>query len=320
MKVIIWGYPLHSHTHSYIHAAWFKAFTYMKYDTYWFDDLNFPSDFDFTHCLFITEGYADKRIPIHVSNTYIVHVGVSLEKYIQCGSKVYDLRYNDTYLNDCNYSYDLSKKINAGEAVQVGPVTYFEKDIGGTPKIYMSWATDLLPHEFDETAMYIEPNHEMVFIGTISTSNCKEYDRLVQGCNKVGIAVKHIDPWRNPVSMEENRALIQKSVICPDIRGSGDPNKLQVGDNGTDHKSIGYIPCRVFKNISYGKLGATNSKRVYELFGEDLIIYDDDETQLAIKAYEQRNNYDLIRRQMEYVKHNHTYINRINDILHILTL
>ena len=32
MKIIIWGYPLHSHTHSYIHAAFYKAFKYMNYD------------------------------------------------------------------------------------------------------------------------------------------------------------------------------------------------------------------------------------------------------------------------------------------------
>ena len=36
-KVIIWGLPLHSHTHSYIHDCFFKAFTSMGYDTVWVD-------------------------------------------------------------------------------------------------------------------------------------------------------------------------------------------------------------------------------------------------------------------------------------------
>jgi hypothetical protein len=160
----------------------------------------------------------------------------------------------------------------------------------------------------------------MIFIGSISCSNQQEYNKLIKGCNDLGISVTHRDPWKSPVSFEENREIIKKCIICPDIRGSGDQQKLSQGDNGTDHKNNGYIPCRVFKHISYGKLGATNSKRVYELFGPDLIIYDDNETQLAKKAYENRNNYDLIKKQMTYVKDNHTFINRINDILQIIKL
>ena len=38
MKIVIWGYPLYSHTHSYIHAAFYKAFTHLGYETYWFHD------------------------------------------------------------------------------------------------------------------------------------------------------------------------------------------------------------------------------------------------------------------------------------------
>ena len=64
MKVVIWGFPLHSHTHSYIHYGWYKGFKHLGYDTYWFDDTNYPSDFDYSNCLFLTEGYADNNIPI----------------------------------------------------------------------------------------------------------------------------------------------------------------------------------------------------------------------------------------------------------------
>ena len=63
-KVIIWGFPLHTHTHSYIHYGWYKGFKHLGYDTHWFDDNNVSDDFDFNDCLFITEGYADSKIPI----------------------------------------------------------------------------------------------------------------------------------------------------------------------------------------------------------------------------------------------------------------
>ena len=322
MKIIIWGYPLHSHTHSYVHASWVKAFKFLGYETYWFDDANYDKNILYENCLFITEGYADKNIPLHKSNIYFVHVGIKLDKYINVGAKVYDMRYNDYFINDCNYNYNLEDKIKNNTVTQIGLCTYFEPASNNDPipKIYISWATDLLPHEFNENDMYLPTQNIMVFIGSISNSNQKEYNKLVQGCNDLGINVTHIDPWRHPVSFEINRQLIQKSIICPDIRGSGDPYKLACGDNGTDHKNNGYIPCRVFKHISYGKLGATNSKRVYELFGPDLIIYDDDEYILAKKTYENHNNFELIKRQMAYVKENHTFINRINDLLSIILL
>ena len=37
-KVVIWGHPLYSHTHSYVHEAYNKAFKHLGYDTYWFHD------------------------------------------------------------------------------------------------------------------------------------------------------------------------------------------------------------------------------------------------------------------------------------------
>jgi len=90
-KVIIWGFPLHTHTHSYVHYGWYKAFQHLGYETYWFHDKEFPSSdtFDYTHCLFITEGYADEHIPLHPSNIYFVHVARRPLKYIQFRSTLY---------------------------------------------------------------------------------------------------------------------------------------------------------------------------------------------------------------------------------------
>ena len=50
-KIVIWGYPLHTHTHSYIHNSFYKAFSYLGHEVYWFDDSNYPSDFDYNNCL-----------------------------------------------------------------------------------------------------------------------------------------------------------------------------------------------------------------------------------------------------------------------------
>ena len=55
MKIVIWGYPLNSHTHSYIHSSFYKAFKHLGHDVYWFHDDEYPEDFNYDDCVLLTE-------------------------------------------------------------------------------------------------------------------------------------------------------------------------------------------------------------------------------------------------------------------------
>lgn len=327
-KVIIWGYPLHSHTHSYVHYGWYKGFKHLGYETYWFDDKhNIPAQFDFTDCLFITEGYADDNIPLHPSNIYFVHVGRNPYKYLRIGARFIDIRYNVTDINDCNYQYNLADK----ELEEVSKVTFYEKDASTldlNPQFqkgnlvmyeaaYMCWATDLLPDEINFNDRFILPENPPVtyFLGSIGEGNKQELNKMIKGCEKNNIKCILNNPWVNPLDFETAKTLVQKSIIAPDIRGSGDPNKPN--ETGTQHKRIGYIPCRLFKNISYGKLGASNCKRLYDLFG-NMILFEEDEEKLVQLCLDKANDKEYILKQMEWVRNNHTYLNRIQDLLTII--
>ena len=72
-KIIIWGHPLHTHTHSYIHNAFYIAFKKLRYNTHWFHDNYDISGFDFSNSLFITEKNVDKKIPKRNDCVYFVH-------------------------------------------------------------------------------------------------------------------------------------------------------------------------------------------------------------------------------------------------------
>jgi len=72
MKIVIWGHPLYSHTHSYVHSSYYKAASHMGHEVYWFHDKDYPKDFDYSNCVFITEGFADNNIPLNSSSTYFV--------------------------------------------------------------------------------------------------------------------------------------------------------------------------------------------------------------------------------------------------------
>ena len=70
----------------------------------------------------------------------------------------------------------------------------------------------------------------------------------------------------------------------------------------------------MFKNISYGHLPVTNSKAIYDYFDGD-VAYAENTYDIFNKAKELIDDKELILRQMVNVKTNHTYVNRIKDII-----
>ena len=317
-KVIIWGHPLYSHTHSFVHDAYYRAFKSMGYDVYWFHDEEYPEDFDFTNCLFIGEGFADKKIPINDSSCYMIMYCPSPKKYEGAGRYI-DIRMTAVNFKDHiqEYSVDKSALTKLGPACYYDPKTsnkvrvkndYVDYEIDDYDKVYISWATNLLPDEFEEEDIYLERENCIYFFGTISPSGiCENYSNwkpFLEACSSSGIKFAHSDPWRSPKSMAEVIITTQKSLLGIDIRGP-------------QHLKQELLTCRVFKNMSYGHLGLTNSKAVYEELDGNC-IYNEDTRQLFYDGMENRENYKLIRDGMNYVKENHTFINRISSLLSVL--
>jgi hypothetical protein len=324
-KVIIWGHPLHSHTHSYIHGGFKKGFEHMGCEVHWFNNEEYPdpTDFDYGNSLIITEGFDDTNLPIVDSSTYFVHCCKDPYKYLDKGVRLVDIRYNVKELNDVNYSYVFSEE----NPIKIGACEYYQKtastdglnsqwvrDRREYEAIYLSWATDLLPHEFNYDDMKIPRQRKSYYVGSISSSNIEQIQPFARACASVGVEFIHNDPWRNPLSWEENKKLVQESYIAPDIRGVGlgDDNP----DTGCNHLKTGYIPCRVFKNISYGQVGMTNSKIVSDLFDGD-IVYNSNTYNLFFDTEANITNYDLIEHQMNVVRDHHTYLNRCGSILKV---
>lgn len=336
-KIIIWGFPLHTHTHSYIHASFYKAFQHLGYDTYWFHAGNYPDPavFDYSNSLFFSEGFADDEIPILESSTYFIHNAVNPSKYLEKGSRLVDIRFNVSELNDNNYSFVLDKsKLNC-----IDTATYYDanaddgvladsrkKGLSGYEAVYMIWGTDLLPHEFNFEDRFISRDNKFYFIGTLGGSPAFEMQKVVETLNKMNVQFVHINPWVNPCTFEENKEYMQKSIISLDVRGSdhyhtNSEGKLEVNGKpvtGGNHKKIGFIACRTIKQISYGRLPGTNSTAVKDLLG-DYVIYNDDEFQLPIDClnFEKNPDHDLILEAMKHVQKHHTFVNRANSILKI---
>lgn len=330
-KVIVWGFPLYTHSQSYIHDGWYKAFKYLGYDTYWFHDNSYPSvdDFDYKNCLFVTEGFVDNNIPLDKSNIYFVHLAKNPAKYINAGVRLIDQRHLLDIQDSWIYSFKFKDVENKLE--KINNYTFYEKNandlclvrdlrnnISGYEAFYCYFGTDLTPDQINIDDMHIEREEKIMhFIGTIRDYNINVINKLKIGLEKNGIEFIHSDTWSCPKTDEECKYLIQKSYIAPDVRCD---SYLSYGEKTyccTNHKVTGWVACRIFKNISYGQIGITNSKKTYELFGGD-IIYSDNEEELADLAIPKRKDYDMIKRQMTYVKDNHTYVKRVKDLISIL--
>ncbi|HRI32890.1 MAG TPA: hypothetical protein PLD02_03985 [Saprospiraceae bacterium] len=311
MKIILWGYPYKSDTLSYVWHGFFKAFRALGHEITWYEDTpdgRSVATFHerFKDAVVICEEYQTKYLPILENTIYLVHTCIKPEKYLGKCKRLIDLRYNTDYQDHTtNYKYHLDRF----QCEKIGPLAYFERSLD-FDKLYLSWATDLLPTEIN-LADALTPREKIsYFIGTKYQNgvngheNATALNMWIKACQDHKIDFCHIDPWLTPVTDEENHRLIRSSYLSPDLRAQRDIN-------------IGYIPCRIFKNISYGQIGLTNSQAVHNAL-EHLTIYHSDPHELFNLGVKYKENFARIQHQMNYVRQNHTYINRVKSILSIL--
>lgn len=311
-RVIIWGYKLETgHTHSYIHYGYYIGAKALGLETHWIDhtDKFDPSLFD--DALVITEHYAPLRVspgmPLSMKSTYFIHYmgnrkdnpensdGASL--YRGKVGRFLDFRYNGYGWKDKNYDYVIDKS----KTVKISEATRFEKGTEGYDLFYSIFATDILPEEINLTDVYTPKKRNSFFAGTIRDDNAYLFEPFVKALNENNIEFVHNCPWKNPLPPSEIRKHIASSLLPADLRG-------EVWQKG------GYVPCRVFKNISYGALGVSNSLAVHEMFG-DTVAYHEDPYQMVYEGLKKMNDKNLIQQSMRYVKEHHTYVNRVQDMI-----
>jgi hypothetical protein len=250
-KVILWGHKLHSHTHSYIHAAFAHAFEHLGYPVYWVDNRDDVSKINFNKAPFITEGQVDQKIPLVDSAYYILH-NCTMKKYEELFRKKRCIVLQ-VYTHDCD-----SRPL---ETLDDCILCNVEQQI-----IYMPWATDLLPHEIEAQKAKVrlhalDQTKQAYFIGSVSQGafgNRPEIDAFSKACFSDHVAFQSM----MGTSFDKNRDLICNAYMAPAIQGRWQCKQ-------------GYIPCRIFKNISYGQPGITNSALVYKLF-KNKIVYNSD--------------------------------------------
>jgi hypothetical protein len=288
--IVIWGHPLHSHTHSYIHEAFFMAGKYLNIPTYWVPQICFYEQnkvknlgyFPQDNTLFITEGQVIDGIPESNESFYIFHNVTNRTKISIPSNRILNLQvFNKDALGDSFPLFDNFQRIN------------IEKKV-----LYMPWATNLLPHEFFDK---IEVNN---VLDTINITGQSGYEDTIHSfVEGVGLPLNR----RAGLSYRDSIQHVRNSICAPSII-----TKQQ--------KEMRYVPCRTFKNLSYGQICVTNSLESFYILHYNA-VYDDNEYKLGKlfldSSKETWNNFESCK---ALVKVKHTYLNRVELLLESLLL
>jgi hypothetical protein len=293
-KIVIWGHPLHSHTHSYIHYGFYRACKSIGYDVEWLDDKS--ENVDLSDSIVITSNGVIQNLPFVDSSTYFIH------NLTDDFEKPERDNVHNFFVYHTGYSKPMSKLEKIDDYSWYDPQTR-------TPVIM--WATDLLPEEIKEPVLYNESLTSNNFVGTIQGNNLITFAKIGakrgKDFNNYGGYTGFPDNDGNEFySNENNIRAIQDSYLSFDIREDF-------------HLKNGYIPCRVFKNISYGKWTGTNATNAENFFGDKITVGSELETLYDNLEADSRNaTYEKVQDAMNFVRDNHTYINRINSLFSIL--
>lgn len=250
-RLVIWGLKKKYHTHRHIHESFFKNAKKLGLGVIWVEDELQSQKYIRPGDLIIAAEVIGKMVPEKTKeDDYFLPVRddvfYCLHNYKQELFK-HKLRDNQ-YINLQFYSNEFTL---SDEAEYWGPVTIFDKK---TRTLYQPWGTDLLAREF--LPPVFNRNKLVFWIGSIwndslNRGNIAAIAALRESLAKHGlrfIRLRFIPDFLN-------RFFIRRSRIAPAIAGA-------------HQVKVDYLPCRMFKNISYGQLGITNVRKFRELLGD----------------------------------------------------
>jgi hypothetical protein len=296
MKVFIYGHKLYSHSHSFIHYGFYRAFDFLGYETYWIDDNDDISGLDLSDSILLTEGQVCKNMPLRKDCTYILHNCPKLEGI----GKHINIQY---YQKDCLKMNHISH----GIAIQ-------------DDCLFFPWGSPLLPHEFNINDVTKLRNSLVYYLGTVNNPEengnyqplldferaCRENGHPVYAGGGYspgprGDGLNHLKGW---ITNEDEATYLRNGYMAPALQG---PNQL----------GNGMIPCRLFKSISYGLDGLTTNPFAYEFFDRN-VIYNPDAYQLFSDAENRKEEIERRKWLFNFVMTNHTYINNVKAIMEVI--
>jgi hypothetical protein len=295
-RIVIWGLRYKYHTHRHIHKAFYKNAKKLGFNTIWLEDEKKNQKYIKSGDLIISAEVIGKlvpekfkleefNLPIRDDVFYCLH------------------NYKELFLEKIKPENLIKLQVyTSGRAEKAdqkwGPATYFDSQ---SQTLYQPWGTDLLPDEFKKPVF--NRSRFVFWIGSIwnnllnqgNLSEIEELKNILKENKLKFINLRFIPDWLNIW-------LIRMSRIAPAIVG-----KYQAEEN--------YLPCRMFKNISYGQLGITNVKKFKDILGDSFVEGNSIKELIKNALSLSKDEYvEKVIAQQEIIK-NYTYKNSLENII-----
>ena len=344
-KVVIHGLYNSTHTHRFIHEAIYDAFSCIideigdNIKLYWIDDCesnyNFYQD-EYNYLVFSSPHYnTEEYLPIRDNIYYILHYRTHNIIQNKIVNKYNNLLQNKRAVKYVEYRGPPNKHYNEELSLKIDKKKYFwyyyyvpVKDAINdlddkrkknytfqyypTNELHIPWATNILPKQIEKNIIKMKSINylpQSYFCGTLWSTNEIELKEWKKNC----ISHRLNSIFDHEKNEEKHQKKVISSLLAPAIQGASQ----------RESETWFYFPCRFFKNVSYGGVPITNNPGINKFFKDYFIIYDENIDRLFYKSLEYRKwekiNKDLHIKSMEhimnYIKDNHTYLNRIHDLI-----
>ncbi|MCL5798058.1 MAG: hypothetical protein M1366_04610 [Patescibacteria group bacterium] len=283
-KVVIWGLRSVNNTYRYIQGHFFETLRKLEYPVVWVDDEIKNGVVISNGDLVISANVGGNNLPIKKEIFYCLHnFDSGFYKNISDKRRIVI----QVYTNDAEKGCEKWDK-----------VTFFDRE---KQILYQPWGTNLLPGEFYEP-VYRKRSPLAFFIGSIwdnlrhqgNIRKINELKKVLKNNNLTFIHLQGVPDWWNAF-------LVRASRIAPAIAGEW-------------QERANYLPCRVFKNVSYGQIAVTNVGKFHDLFKGFTIDGKDIEELIGNALLLKAKDYiELVYEQQKEVK-KHTYFQSLLNI------
>jgi len=290
-RVVIWGLRTQFDTFRYINRHFYDTLGKLGVSRLWLDDDPANQHFIESGDLVLAVGIAGKHLVAKEGVDYCLH---NFEPSDGIHRRV--APQNSIVLQVYTHAAD-----NAGD--NWDEATVFDR---ASRTLYQPWGTDLLVEEFKGPSYSRNP--VVFWVGSIwnnelnqgNADEIAQLKRVLRDRRYAFVHLRRIPNWMNVLAVRHSR-------VAPAIGGRWQAEN-------------GYLPCRMFKNISYGQLGITNVQKFSDLLGDSYVAGVSIEELIDNALSLSRSDYRaLVMAQQERIR-NHTYREKLENICKALAL
>lgn len=277
------------HTHRFIHLGFYNTLMESDIRAAWIDNRDKANDVVSDGDIVFAVGICCDRLQFRKNVHYVLH-NVDLDENKMNGLGTFLTL--QVYVRGC-----------AGHGETIGdPTTIYDNS---DRVLYQAWGTDVPPYRFAPPTLGAL-RKRVYWVGSIWNNELNQGNTDAIARLKKSLRQNEIEfVQRHPVSAKTAISLIRSSLFAPALAG-----EWQVEN--------GYLPCRLFKNVSYGRLGISNVGEFGKIYGSSFIHAASPEDVLdRYLSMNEKTILEMTREQQEHTRR-HTYFTKLHNIFSLM--